>query len=52
MGIILALAYHGNLPSSIQVVPFYDKVGHVGLYGIGAYLGHHLLRRFHRAGRP
>ncbi len=52
LGVILDLAYRGNLPSIIQVVPFFDKVGHVVIYGIGSYLGHRLLRRLHWRGLP
>ena len=41
--ITLAAAYSGNLPSWFQAIPYYDKVGHVGLYAIATYLGHRLL---------
>lgn len=44
--VLLALAYTGNLPSQLSVIPYYDKVGHVILYGIASYLGHRLLHRF------
>lgn len=45
-GWILVLAYTGNLPSQLAVIPYYDKVGHVILYGVATYLGHRLLHRF------
>ncbi|MBW4582818.1 MAG: VanZ family protein [Tildeniella nuda ZEHNDER 1965/U140] len=38
--VILYLAYTGNVPSQLSQIPFYDKIGHVVLYGIAAYLGH------------
>lgn len=38
--VILCLAYTGNVPSQLSQIPFYDKIGHVVLYGIAAYLGH------------
>ncbi len=45
-GGILVLAYTGNLPSQLAVIPYYDKLGHVILYGLAAYLGHRLLHPF------
>lgn len=45
-GLSLVLAYTGNLPAQLAVIPNYDKFGHVILYGIAAYLGHRLLSRF------
>lgn len=45
-GLLLVLAYTGNLPSQLAVIPYYDKVGHVILYGVAAYLGHRVLHRF------
>lgn len=45
-GWILVLAYTGNLPSQLAVIPYYDKLGHVILYGLAAYLGHRLLHPF------
>lgn len=45
-GWILVLAYTGNLPSQLAVIPYYDKLGHVILYGVAAYLGHRLLHPF------
>lgn len=46
--LILLLAYTGNLPPQLDRIPFYDKVGHLVLYGIATYLGHRVLqyRRF------
>lgn len=41
--VILILAYTGNLPPQLQQIPYYDKIGHVVLYGIATYLGHTLL---------
>lgn len=45
-GWILVLAYTGNLPSQLAVIPYYDKLGHIILYGLAAYLGHRLLHPF------
>ncbi|WP_299485743.1 hypothetical protein [Acaryochloris sp. IP29b_bin.137] len=45
-GWILVLAYTGNLPSQLAVIPYYDKFGHIILYGVATYLGHRLLHRF------
>jgi polysaccharide biosynthesis protein VpsQ len=47
--IILILAYTGNLPPQLKLIPHHDKIGHVVLYSIATYLGHSLLqgRRFH-----
>lgn len=45
-GGILVLAYTGNLPSQLAVIPYHDKLGHVILYGLAAYLGHRLLHPF------
>ncbi|MDY6782216.1 MAG: hypothetical protein SW833_06635 [Cyanobacteriota bacterium] len=42
--IILVFAYTGKLPGFIQRIPYYDKIGHVVLYALASYLGHHLLR--------
>ncbi|MBW4470688.1 MAG: VanZ family protein [Stenomitos rutilans HA7619-LM2] len=38
--IILLLAYTGNLPPQFSQIPYYDKIGHVVLYGVAVYLGH------------
>jgi len=43
--ITLVMAYLGNLPPVLQAIPYYDKPGHVILYGVAAYLGHRILRR-------
>ena len=37
---ILLLAYTGNLPPQFSQIPYYDKIGHVVLYGVAVYLGH------------
>lgn len=37
---ILLLAYTDRLPAYLGQIPYYDKVGHVGLYAVAAYLGH------------
>jgi VanZ family protein len=42
--LILLLAYTGNLPPQLNRIPFYDKVGHLVLYGIATYLGHRVLQ--------
>ncbi|BDM82230.1 hypothetical protein AM10699_50940 [Acaryochloris marina MBIC10699] len=42
----MVLAYTGNLPSQLAIIPYYDKLGHVILYGLAAYLGHRLLHPF------
>lgn len=44
---ILFRAYTGTLPSQLAQIPFYDKIGHVVLYCLAAYLGHRLLRYRH-----
>jgi polysaccharide biosynthesis protein VpsQ len=45
-GWILVLAYSGNLPSQLSAIPYYDKFGHVILYGVATYLGQRLFHRF------
>jgi polysaccharide biosynthesis protein VpsQ len=40
---ILLLAYTDRLPAYLGQIPYYDKVGHVGLYAVAAYLGHRVL---------
>jgi VanZ family protein len=47
MLLILLLAYTGNLPSQLNRIPFYDKGGHLVLYGIATYLGHRVLQYRH-----
>ncbi|MGG6294752.1 VanZ family protein [Leptolyngbya sp. AN02str] len=42
---ILILAYQGNLPPQLEQFPNHDKLGHVVLYGLGAFLGHRVLHR-------
>ncbi|XHX80444.1 MAG: VanZ family protein [Stenomitos frigidus ULC029] len=44
LALILLLAYTGTLPSQLGRIPFYDKVGHLVLYGIATYLGHRVLQ--------
>jgi polysaccharide biosynthesis protein VpsQ len=44
---ILFRAYTGTLPPQLAQIPFYDKIGHVVLYCLAAYLGHQLLKRRH-----
>ncbi|MDJ0701757.1 MAG: hypothetical protein QNJ46_00615 [Leptolyngbyaceae cyanobacterium MO_188.B28] len=45
---ILVLAYTGQLPTHrILVIPYADKIGHVVLYCIAAYMGHRVLRHRH-----
>lgn len=41
---ILVLAYRNALPPQLAYIPYYDKIGHVVLYGIAAYLGERLVR--------
>jgi VanZ family protein len=43
--IILIRAYSGTLPPQLAQIPFYDKIGHVVLYGLAVYLGHRVLKR-------
>jgi polysaccharide biosynthesis protein VpsQ len=43
-GVILVLAYSGNLPAQLAIIPHYDKPGHLILYGVATYLGHRVLR--------
>ncbi|XGV97867.1 MAG: hypothetical protein ACAF41_02830 [Leptolyngbya sp. BL-A-14] len=38
--VTLFLAYTGNLPPQFSQIPYYDKIGHVVLYGVAVYLGH------------
>ncbi|MGB7414952.1 MAG: hypothetical protein WA902_12160 [Thermosynechococcaceae cyanobacterium] len=49
-GIILVLAYSGNLPPQLAIIPNYDKPGHLILYGTATYIGHRVLR-WRRIGR-
>ena len=43
---ILVLAYTGKLPTQLFLsVPYADKIGHVVLYCIAAYVGHRVLKR-------
>ncbi len=49
-GLIMALAYTGNLPAQLALIPNYDKPGHLILYGVATYLGHRVLR-WRRIGR-
>ena len=45
---ILVLAYTGQLPTNrILLIPYADKIGHVVLYCIAAYIGHRVLRHRH-----
>jgi hypothetical protein len=44
--LILWAAYTNHLPTGfLNTIPYYDKVGHVILYGIATYLGHRVWRR-------
>ena len=43
--IILFLAYTGNLPRQISLIPFHDVIGHFILYSIASYLGHRVFQR-------
>lgn len=45
-GLTLWLAYSGSLPSWFQVIPYYDKPAHLGLYALATYLGHRLCERW------
>ncbi|MEO0377764.1 MAG: hypothetical protein AAF329_24840 [Cyanobacteria bacterium P01_A01_bin.17] len=49
-GVLLVVAYTGNLPPQLAIIPNYDKPGHLILYGIATYLGHRVLR-WRRIGR-
>lgn len=40
----LVMAYCNALPPQLGYIPYYDKIGHVVLYGIAAYLGEQLIR--------
>ncbi|NES87202.1 MAG: hypothetical protein F6K10_41070 [Moorea sp. SIO2B7] len=42
---IFILAYTGNLPTQLKMIPFHDTLGHFILYGIATYLGHRVLKR-------
>ena len=42
---MLVLAYTGKLPTQLLLgVPYADKIGHVVLYCIAAYVGHRVLK--------
>ena len=43
-GFILLLAYTGNLPTQLAVIPHYDKPAHLILYAVATYLGHRILQ--------
>jgi polysaccharide biosynthesis protein VpsQ len=43
----LRFAYLGALPTWLQAIPYFDKLGHMVLYAIATYLGHRLLRGKH-----
>jgi polysaccharide biosynthesis protein VpsQ len=49
-GLLLVVAYTGNLPPQLAMIPNYDKPGHLILYGFATYLGHRVLR-WRRIGR-
>ncbi len=44
---ILWLAYTNRIPTRFIQFPYADKVGHIVLYAIAAYLGHRWLRSRH-----
>ena len=45
---ILVLAYTGRLPTHLLMgIPYADKIGHVVLYCIAAYVGHRVLKHRH-----
>ena len=45
---ILILAYIGKLPTQLLLgIPYADKIGHVVLYCLAAYVGHQVLRHRH-----
>lgn len=48
--ILLVVAYTGNLPPQLAIIPNYDKPGHLIIYGMATYLGHRALR-WRRFGR-
>ncbi|PZD73991.1 hypothetical protein C1752_01617 [Acaryochloris thomasi RCC1774] len=48
--VLLVVAYTGNLPPQLAIIPNYDKPGHLIIYGIATYLGHRVLR-WQRIGR-
>jgi VanZ family protein len=39
IGCGLVMAYHNALPPQLAYIPYYDKIGHLLIYGIAAYLG-------------
>lgn len=41
---IMIMAYTNHLPGYLATIPNYDKVGHVLLYALAAYLGHRIWR--------
>ena len=52
---ILVLAYTGQLPTQLLLgIPYADKIGHVVLYCIAAFVGHRVLKQRHTRllGRP
>ena len=44
IGGVLVMAYSNALPAQLEYIPYYDKIGHVVLYGIAAYLEERLVR--------
>ena len=36
--VILFAAYFGKIPNFIGAIPYYDKIGHIVLYGIWSYI--------------
>jgi VanZ family protein len=42
---ILVLAYTKGIPSEIVYIPYYDKIGHIFLYGLFAYVIHRASNR-------
>jgi hypothetical protein len=38
------MAYRNALPPQLEYIPYYDKIGHVLIYGIAAYLGERWVR--------
>lgn len=42
---ILVLAYSKGIPNEIAYIPYYDKIGHLLLYGLFAYVIHRASNR-------
>jgi VanZ family protein len=44
IGGVLVMAYRNALPPQLEYIPYYDKIGHMLIYGVAAYLGERWVR--------